>query len=169
MKLIILAPLALLAAPALSQPANDNLMVITAASRPTITQWSQKIERDLSRHLVSPRSFTPWNIAEGTVLVRFVCGVDGKPASVALYRGSGSRQVDQAALRAVSHMATMHPMPARVSHDATFQANIIFAVDQASLERQQTTLRRDEALRMARESDRGRAIVVLDSSRWPAS
>ena len=179
MKRILLTAAAVcLAAPAWSQsdnsvplapePSAPVTMVITAANRPTTAQWSHKLGQELDRRIVYPQSSLPWQTAEGTVLVRFACGDDGKPASVALFRSSGNRLIDRAALNAVTRMATMHPMPARIAHDAGFQANIIFAVDQQSLDRQATALRRDEALRIARNPDRERAIVVLDTSRRTA-
>ena len=174
MKRVLLAAVAVcLAAPAWSQsdnsdPTNPVPMVITAANRPTVAQWSQKLGRQLDRRLVYPQTSPPWEIAEGTVLVRFACGDDGKPAAVKLFRCSGNRKIDQAALNAVSRMNTMHPMPARIAHNVGFQANIIFAVDQESLDRQSNALRRDEALRLASNPDRERAIVVLDTTRRTA-
>ncbi len=65
-------------------------------------------------------------------------------------------------------MDTLHPMPATMRHNSTFQANIIFAADEQSLARQQFVLRRNEAQRVAREGDRGRSLVVLNFSRRAA-
>lgn len=169
MKLFLLAAAACLATPAFSQSDNQVPMVITAASRPTVTQWSQKLERQLDQHLQYPQTFRPSDDAEGTVSVRFVCDGDGKPTAVALFRSSGNRRIDLAAMRAVALMDTLHPMPTRISHDARFQANIIFAADQPSLDRQQKALRQNEALRIARDNARERTIVVLDFSRRTAS
>ena len=68
-------------------------------------------------------------------------------------------------MRAIAHIETLHPMPARLARDSTFQANIIFAADEQSLVRQQDVLQRKEAQRVAREGKRGQSVVVLDFSR----
>ena len=164
MKLVLLASLAFLATPALSQNDDANPMVITAASRPTVAVWSQKITQRLNNTLKSSVSWRDWNFPEGTVSVRFSCGDDGKPTSVALFRRSGEREVDSAALRAVSHLNALHPMPSAIGHDVTIQANIIFAADNESLARQQAVLRRNEAQRIAHEAGRGHAVVVIELS-----
>ena len=164
MKLVLLASVAFLATPALSQNDDANPMVITAASRPTVAVWSQKIAQQLDRHLVYPRAFGHTDYPEGTVSVRFSCGDDGKPASVVLFRGSGNRLIDRAAVRAIAQMESLHPMPVAIRHNSTFQANIILAADEQSLARQQAVLRHNETLRIARDIDRGHAVVVLEIS-----
>lgn len=168
MKLVLLASIAFLAAPAISQTDTANQLVITAPSRPTVAVWSQQIARQLDRHLVYPRAIGRADYPEGTVSVRFSCGDDGKPASIAVLRGSHNRLIDSAAVRAIAQMDTLHPMPATMRHNSTFQANIIFAADEQSLARQQFVLRRNEAQRVAREGDRGRSLVVLNFSRRAA-
>ena len=168
MKLVLLASVALLATPAISQTDNGRSMVVTGASVPNVRVWSQNIARQLDRHLVYPRAFGGADYPEGTVSVRFSCGDDGKPASVVLFRGSGNRLIDRAAVRAIARIETLHPMPAALRHDSTFQANIILAADEQSLARQQAVLRHNETLRIAREGDRGHAIVVLEISRRAA-
>ena len=168
MKLVLVASVAFLAAPALSQTDTANQMVITAPSKPSVVQWAQKIAQQLDRHLVYPRAIGRSDYPEGTVSVRFSCGDDGKPASVVVFRGSGNRLIDRAAVRAIAQMDTLHPMPAVIRHNSTFQANIILAADEQSLARQQGVLRRHETQRLAREGDRGHSLVVLEISRRTA-
>lgn len=168
MKLVLLASVAFLATPALSQDDNTQPTVITAPSRPTVTTWSQNVAKQLDRHLVYPRAFGRSDYPEGTVSVRFSRGDDGKPASVEVLRSSGNRLIDRAALRAIAQIETLHPMPFAIRNDSTFQANIILAADEQSLARQQAVLRRHETKRIAREGDRGHAIVVLEISRRAA-
>ena len=165
MKLVLLATVAFLATPALSQPDSTHPILITAPSRPTVAVWSQKIVQQLDRHLVYPRAIGSADYPEGTVSVRFSCGDDGKPASVVLFRGSGNRLIDRAAVRAIAQIDTLHPMPVAIGHDSTFQANIILAADEQSMARQQAALRRHEAQRIAQHTDRGHAVVVLEISR----
>lgn len=165
MKLVLLASVAFLAAPALSQPDTANQMVITAPSKPSVVQWTQKIAQQLDRRLVYPRAIGRSDYPEGTVSVRFSCGDDGKPASVVVFRGSGNRLIDRAAVRAIAKMDTLHPMPAAIRHNSTFQANIILAADEQSLARQETVLRRNETQRVAREGNRGQTLVVLEINR----
>ena len=168
MKLVLLASVAFLAAPAISQNNTADQMVITAPSKPTVAVWSHLIAQQLDRHLVYPRAFGSADYPEGTVSVRFSCGDDGKPASVVVFRGSGNRSIDRAAVRAIAQMDTLHPMPATIRHNSTFQANIILASDEQSLARQQAMLRHNETQRVARGGDRGHSIVVLDFSRRAA-
>ena len=168
MRLVLLASIAFLATPALSQNDDANPMVITAPSRPTVAVWSQKITTQLTRHLASPRGYGPSDYAEGTVSVRFSCGEDGKPASIALFRSSGDRVIDFAAMRAIRHLTTLHPMPSAIRQDVKVQANIIFAANEDSLARQQVVLRRNEAQRIAHDTDHGHAVVVLEIGRRAA-
>lgn len=165
MKLVLLATVAFLATPALSQPDSKPPILITGPSRPTVAVWSQKIVQQLDRHLVYPRAFGSADYPEGTVSVRFSCGDDGKPAAVVLFRGSGNRLIDRAAVRAIAQIETLHPMPLAIGHDSTFQANIILAADEQSMARQQAALRRHEAQRIAQHTDRNHAVVVLEISR----
>ena len=165
MKLVLLASVAFLAAPALSQTETADQMVITAPSKPTVAVWSQQIAQQLDRRLVYPRAIGRADHPEGTVSVRFSCGDDGKPASVVVFRSSGNRLIDRAAVRAIAQMDTLRPMPAAIRHNSTFQANIILASDEQSLARQEGVLRRSETQRIAREGDRGHAIVVLEINR----
>lgn len=165
MKLVLMATVALLATPALSQPDSAHPILIVAPNGPTVAAWSQKIAQQLDRHLVYPQAFAKADYPEGTVSVRFSCGNDGKPASVMLYRGSGNRLIDRAAVRAIAQIRTLHPMPRAIGHDSIFQANIILAADEQSMDRQQAALRRHEAQRIAQHTDRGHAVVVLEISR----
>ena len=165
MKLVLLASVAFLATPAQSQNDDANPMVITAMSRPTVAVWSQKIAHQLDRHLANPRGLGGLDYPDGTVSVRFSCGDDGKPASVALFRSSGDRVADGAALRAIARLSTLHPMPAAIRHNVTIQANIIFAADEESLARQQVLLRRNESQRIAHDPDRALAVIVLEIGR----
>ena len=168
MKLVLLASVAFLATPAISQADTANQMVITAPSKPTVAVWSQQIAQQLDRRLVYPRAIGHADHPEGTVSVRFSCGDDGKPASVVVFRSSGNRLIDRAAVRAIAQMDTLHPMPAAIRHNSTFQANIILAADEQSLARQRGMLRRNETQRVARAGDRGHSIVVLEISRRAA-
>ena len=165
MKLVLLASVALLATPAISQIDNAKPLVIIAPSRPTVAVWSQKIAQQLDRHLVYPRAFGNADYPEGTVSVRFSCGNDGRPASVVLFRGSGNPWIDRAAVRAIRQMETLHPMPLAIRHDSTIQANIILAADEQSIARQRKALRHNESLRIAHDTDRAHAVVVLEISR----
>ena len=165
MKLALVATVALLATPALSQPDSAHPILIVAPNGPTVTAWSQKIAQQLDRHLEYPQAIGRADYPEGTVSVRFSCGDDGKPASVMLFRGSGNRWIDRAAVRAIAQIDTLHPMPVAIGHDSTFQANIILAADEQSMARQLAALRRHEAQRIAQHTDRGHTVVVLEISR----
>lgn len=166
MKLVLLAALAAssVVIPASSRSDPINPIVIEGPARAGLVYWKQSVVRELDRNLAYPRSYPGWDMPEGTVAVQFICGEDGKPASVELSRSSGNRALDRAALRAVERISTLHPLPAEISDGAALRANVIFATDHVSLARQEKGLRKEEAQLAERERKDGRQVVVLETS-----
>lgn len=165
MKLILLAAVAaILAVPAGSQSRRadgNEPIIVQSPVQPTVSQWAATVGQKLDRILRRPTIYYG-DYPEGTVSVRFICGNDGRPAAVALYEGSGSYALDRIAVRAVSRIRTLHPLPAKAASNQAVRANIIFAASETSLVRQQEKLRVKEAMRVARDRDRGEQFVVIE-------
>jgi TonB family protein len=72
----------------------------------------------------------------GIVAVKFGCSESGAPSSVQLYKTSGNRRLDRAAMRAVSKIATLHPLPARLRHEQQYIVRVLFANSGSGAERE---------------------------------
>ncbi len=151
--------------PAISQgQSNDaDQIVIRGAHTPSFGQWRESLSHKLSDSLVYPRAFRTTGLAEGTVAIQFACGEDGTPNSVRLLRSSGDRSLDQAALKAATRIKGLHPLPAQLLGGETIRANLIFAGDNDSLDRQISALRKHEAQLTAEERRTGKRVAVVDA------
>ena len=103
-------------------PATSQGIVVSAE-----TAAVDRVSRDLDRNLLRAEGFRRQPTGEGLAMVRFYRGADGLPADVTLYRGSGRRDVDRIALRAVSRLGRAVPLPDAGGDGQIFQANIILA------------------------------------------
>lgn len=108
-------------------PASSQGIVVSAEAATL-----ELVARDLDRRLVSADWPRREAIGEGLAMVRFYRDADGRPTDVTLYRGSGRRDVDRLALRAVSRLGFRTPLPAVGGAGQIFQANIILAKSKAS-------------------------------------
>jgi protein TonB len=119
--------------------------VVVTAPTLTVDQWSANMTRSLERQLRHAVHSNGPRPNEGLVRVNFRCSEDGTPSAVALASSSGHRDLDRAALRVVSNIPTLHPLPQGITHDQRFAALILFANDQLSYNRQMAVLREDAA------------------------
>lgn len=164
MKYVLLAAFAAvsLAGSASSQDKDADQIVIQASIAPSMAEWRQTVGQKLSNAMAFPWTYPALNFPEGTVSVHFTPGADGRPVSAGLVSSSGNGSLDRAALRAVSAIKTLHPLPAHFGNGVPIRANFIFASDEASLRRQQAVLNRREAQLAERERSEGTQVVVLD-------
>lgn len=125
---------AMLALPPVAAMAAEKPIVVTAPEV-SINQWSGRVVRALDRNLDYPMPMRG-EPSEGVVSVKFLCSNDGTPSQVVVVKSSGARDLDASALRAVSRIATLHPLPDGITHDQPFQANILYATSQKKLDRQ---------------------------------
>lgn len=121
--------------------AEENQSIHVTAPKVTVSQWSRTMTRNLDDRLEYPRFLV--GRTQGVVRLKFLCSESGAPSDVAVLQSSGSRQLDQAALRAVRRIPTLHPLPDGVAHDQKYVATILFAQDQASHDRQMALLVRE--------------------------
>jgi TonB family protein len=113
----------------------DEELIVTG--RPlTLTQWTQHLSTQLENGLRYPRPMLGSEPPVGLVTVRFRCSDTGKPTSIELSRKSRSRLLDAAALRAVSSIKTLHPMPGNLRPEQQYEANILFATSPSEYSRQ---------------------------------
>lgn len=130
-----LSVLSLMQASALAQP--DHGIQVTAKPV-TVVKWAQRTGQLLDRSLARTRN---WPAQDGIVAVKFICNDAGVPTNIALLKSSGSKKVDDFAVKAVGRIPTLHPLPEGVSHGQKFVATVLIAQDQNSYWRQMKGLR----------------------------
>jgi TonB family protein len=140
---VAVAALALLAPGSLA-PVFAQSTTVAVAAPPSLAAWSKRVFRDLDRVLVDPSVLPGRSPETGIVAVKFNCSERGAPAGVALYKSSGSHRLDNATVRAVQRIATLHPLPARMMHDQQFVVRVLFANSEDSA-RQQVARMQDDA------------------------
>lgn len=152
--------LALVPTPAAAGGGQSHTIVVTHEPQP-LPAWRDQVSRELSGHLRYPRAFGAAVQESGFVTVRFRCGEDGQPVDVAVARRSSSSGLNRAALLAVSRLRSLHPLPEGLARGQAFQANVVFATSQASLERQIALLRQAETARLAAGNKAEREVLAL--------
>lgn len=111
------------AAPAFGQHAEHS----TAGKLVTLSEWTVRMTRLLDQEMRYPRPAFGREAASGMVRVKFNCSEDGRPDKVILLKSSGDPNTDQAALRAVKRLASLHPMPTGFTPEQKFEAVLILA------------------------------------------
>lgn len=163
MKLLFCTLLAvplLLPVPALAQSSPSIDVIAPTIVPPTLDGWAEHTGALLSQRLRYPIILAGPD--EGIVQVKFVCSDNGTAADVALLNSSGSRQLDNAAMRAVRNIPSLHPLPAGIGMGQRYVATILFATSQSSHDRQVRDLQRkalDNDSRFAHRA--GSATIAL--------
>jgi TonB family protein len=98
----------------------------TSTEAPSFALWSQLVEQTIDRHLTYPFFFRSGDFRQGQVQVTFLCSDDGKPASVSVEKSSGSYQLDRAAMRAITRVTSLHPLPEGITHEQKYRAVLLF-------------------------------------------
>ena len=134
----------------------------------TLVAWAQRVGRALDGQMRPPRAPLGLERPSGIVKIKFNCTESGKPGDVSVYKSSGNRWVDQAALRAVQRVATLHPLPDGMSHKQRYVATMLFANGYEDQDRMMADLRAEQAKSNA--WFKGPAgVALLDSSGDPVS
>lgn len=115
----------------------------------SLDNFVSDVNKDLDRGLNRSRPRAQPIIGTGIVQVLFECGPDGKPTNISYYRKDNNRDVNRLAVRAVSKIRTMHPLPSGLSAGQQYMANIIIAHDRFEYEGLSKELNRSEQLRIA--------------------
>ncbi|WP_374295770.1 energy transducer TonB [Sphingomonas sp.] len=123
--------------------------IVVQGAPPTLEHWTRGISRTLDDALEYP-SLTPgWAPAEGIVSVRFLCSEAGTPAAVRIFKTSGDRQLDRAAVRAVQRIKSMHPLPNGLKPTQIYEANVLFSLSPQHHDRMIAKLRQEAEKRNA--------------------
>ncbi len=107
----------------------------------TLAAWSARVEKALSHTITYPTRVAGREVGSGVVRVRFSCSESGRPDRVSLYQSSHDPELDRLAVRAVSRMATLHPLPDGMTHGQQYVATILYARDRANYAAQVRQLR----------------------------
>jgi protein TonB len=84
------------------------------------------VEQELAKSLNYPHPIGAADYSEGVAYVNFLCSENGAPSKVAIGKSSGHPALDKAAIRAISRIATLHPLPKGMLPDQKYQAAILF-------------------------------------------
>ena len=153
---------ALVLAPLLAMPG----MVMAGGARPSaqenitvqasnsVQAWSNRVAERLDAGLTYPKPLGTADYHSGLSKVAFHCSDAGVPSDVTIAGSSGSRDLDQAAMRAVKTIPTLHPLPEGVSHAQSFQAWILFAGDEQERDRMLKRVQHDAKLANAAAAQR---------------
>lgn len=154
---------ALLPSVSLAQP--PQLETDNVVRAPTyIGVWSNQVAQDLSKALRYPAVLSAREDS-GIVAVNFTANDDGTASDFSVARSSGSTALDRAALRAVSRMGQIDPLPRALGPSVVVRANIIFAQDHGQLRHYTTQLQREElASRDRNGADQPRIALTVGLS-----
>lgn len=151
---------ALLPSVSLAQP--PQLETDNVVRAPTyIGVWSDQVAQDLSKALRFPAARNGHEDS-GIVAINFTANDDGTANGFSVARSSGSAVLDRAALRAVSHMGQIDPLPRAMGSNVPVRANIIFAQDHGQLQRYAAQLQREELAQRDRNgADQPRIALTI--------
>lgn len=101
----------------------------------SLQQWNGRVAQSLDEHLSYPVPVGRADLPEGAVRVSFHCSDSGMPAGASIVQSSHSSDLDRAALYAVEHISTLHPLPEGIGHDRSMEAWVFFASDETAINR----------------------------------
>jgi protein TonB len=114
-------------------------------SAPTLAAWSNRVFDDLGKVTKYPAGIGNLPTPEGVVAVKFNCSESGAPENVTLVEKSGNRDLDNATLRAVRRIATLHPLPAGMKHQQAIIIRVLYANSEQDTRRRLVKLQADAA------------------------
>jgi len=158
----LLSSTSFIVTPALAKQPRAIAPDISVTAKPaSIQQWSSRIADSLDENLTYPRPIGTADYARGVVKIKFHCSDAGLPDGVAVARSSRSLALDNAALRAVRAISTLHPLPDGVTHDRPIEAWIVFADDAKDVARMTKSLEKEAALTLAQSNSHSEAAKPL--------
>lgn len=112
---------------------------------PTLAAWSNRVFDDLGKVTKYPAAIGNLPTPEGVVGIKFNCSESGAPENVTLVEKSGHRDLDNATLRAVRRIATLHPLPAGMKHQQAIIIRVLYANSEQDTRRRLAKLQADAA------------------------
>lgn len=108
----------------------------------TIREWGERVQKLLDKELRYPEPMAGAPVPTGIVRVKFNCSDTGRPDQVTLLKKSGYSALDREAVRAVSRIVSLHPLPSGFKPDQHYEAAIVFAADQQDTRLKQIAVER---------------------------
>jgi len=134
-KALLCAALSLAPQAAMAKHGATAPSAITVTAGSSVAEWSAHVAQGLDAHLAYPSQVGRDDDLEGAVRVAFHCSESGAPAGVSVVQSSRSGELDRAAVYAVNHIPTLHPLPEGVGHDRPMEAWVFFAASQDTVDR----------------------------------
>lgn len=115
----------------------------------TLAQWSTRVSREIDRRVRYPD--IPSNEAwpEGVVQVKFRCSDSGASDQVSIFKTSGSRSLDRAAIQAVKSLKQLHPLVSGIGPEQNYIALVLFATSREGHAEQMALIEKDAKKRNA--------------------
>jgi len=156
-----IAPVALQA----SQPYQPEQTIVVQSQRHTLDAWAGRLSQQISDNLTVPNLVGARSDVSGLVSVRFHCGPDGRPTALTITRRSGIREIDNAALRAIGKLNSLHPLPDEMTTGRSVRADIVFAQDQITLDRLSAKLNQERRAFARSGTDHSADLALTVSKR----
>jgi TonB family protein len=165
---LLCIPTSALGAPATSAPP----IVVTGSPRAAaLADWSQRVGQNITSKMRIPYRLGRTHAPDGLVEVGFTTDDNGNPANVTVARKSGDSRTDAAAVRAISGMGTLHPLPEGMNRNQAFRAQLAFleAGDERDLKRRlaalQETARRGNSWYTSQDQVASGTVLLIAASR----
>lgn len=131
---------------------------IVVESESAMQAWQQDVGRSLDRRLVAAAKQKRIDTVSGIVQLRFTLDASGKAHDIEVLNGSGDSRTDLVAKRAVRSLSQLADAPVADVSSQTFQANIIFADNEATYSKLAQALVKSEGIRVAQADSEGGVI-----------
>lgn len=166
MRTMILAALAAVVAAPLSGARPNSQSEHTVIGRmniPTVKTWKARLTNELDHRLATVTSHRfVRDSGDGFAVVMFRCGPDGRAQDINLVQSSNNDYVNRTAMRAISGLRKLHPMPAELKTGQLVRANIVLADDGDGIDRQLRKLRKATSSRTV-AATQGERVIVLNA------
>ena len=111
----------------------------------TLAAWSNRVFDDLGKVTKYPGGIGNLPTPEGVVGIKFSCSESGAPENVTLVEKSGYRDLDNATLRAVRRIATLHPLPVGMKHQQAIIIRVLYTNSEQGTRRNLAKMQADAA------------------------
>lgn len=128
-----------------AQPPSAPPIVVTASPRAVaLAEWSTRVGQGIESKMRFPHKLGQANAGDRLVEVAFVTDDNGGPEQVTVVTKSGDQRTDRAAVRAISRMDTLAPLPEGMERNQAFRAQLLYvdsSTDRRHIERRADALR----------------------------
>ena len=132
-----------------NHPAPEQTIYAPSLRPISLVQWSGRVSNEIESVLQYPSFPSNQVPADGVVQVKFRCGGSGAPDQVSVFKTSGSRSLDRAAVHAVKRLKQLQPVATGMPSDQNYIAMVLFATSPEEHARQLAMIKKDAARRNA--------------------